>query len=150
MYGRHTFLHSDHEPLKEIFKKSISQMKPYLQCMLMSLIKFDIDVVYKSSKEMHIADVLSRACLTAPLSASERKFIEDIDATDYTVLLDSDLSINTLRDAISAADIYLVLPQLRELIRHGFLGVISSLPQILKCYHSIVHNVNEVDGVFFI
>ena len=147
VYGRHTLVHSDHKPLEVIFKKSISQMTPCLQRVLLSLLKFDINVVYKPGKEMHIADALSRAYLTMPLSAAERELIEDIDVNVHTVLHDSDLSINTLRDIMSATDADPVLSQLRELVRHGFPSNISSLPQALRCYHSIVHNVHEVDGV---
>ena len=71
VYGRHTLVHSDHKPLEVIFKKSISQTTPRLQRMLLSLLKFDINVVYKPGKEMHIADALSRTYLTTPLSAAE-------------------------------------------------------------------------------
>jgi hypothetical protein len=147
VYGRHTLVHSDHKPLEVIFKKSICQTTPRLQRMLLALLKFDLEVVYKPGKEMHIADALSRAYLTTPLSPAERELAEDIDVTVHTVLHDSNLSCNTLRDVMSATDADPVLSQLRELVRHGFPSDISLLPEALRCYHSIVHSIHEVDGV---
>ena len=53
VYGHHTLLHSDHKPLEVIFKKPMSQTTPHLQHMLLSRLKFDIDVVYKPDKDTH-------------------------------------------------------------------------------------------------
>ncbi len=147
VYGRHTIVHSDHKPLEVIFKKSISQTTPRLQRMLLTLLKYDLNVVYKPGKEMHISDALSRAYLSTPLSAAEQELADDIDVTVHTVLHDSDLSNGTLRDVKSETDADPVLTQLRELVRQGFPSDLSTLPEALRCYHSIVHNIHEVDGV---
>jgi hypothetical protein len=64
IYGRHTLIHSDHKPLEQIFKKSISQTTPRLQRMLLCLLKFDLEVAYKPGKEMYVSDTLSRAYTT--------------------------------------------------------------------------------------
>ena len=48
---------------------------------------------------------------------------------------------------MSATDADPMFSQLHELIQHGFPGDISSLPQTVRCYYSIVHNVHEMDGV---
>ena len=117
--------------------------------MLLSLLKFDLEVVCKSGKEMHIADALSCAHSTTPLSAVERAHVEDIDVTVHTALHDSDLNINTLHDVMSTKNADPVLFQLRELIHHGFPIGISSLLSALRCHHSIVHNGHKVDGMLF-
>ena len=130
MYGRHTLVHSDYKPLEVIFKKSISQTAPHLQRMLLSLLKFNINVVYKPVKEMHTADALSRAYLTMPLSAAERELVEDINVTVHTVLHDSDLSIKTLRDVMRATNADPMLSQLHEFVRHGF-------PSNIFCCHKL-------------
>ena len=95
---------------------------------------------------MHIVDALSRAYVTTLLLAAERELVEDIDITVY-VLHDSLLSINTLCGIMSVTDANIVLSYLCELNRHGFPRDKSLLPQALRCYHSIVHNVYEVNGV---
>ena len=147
VYGRHKLVHCDHKPLEVIFIKSVSQTTPRLQRMLLSPLKFNINVVYKLGKEMRITDAFSHVYLTTPLFAAERELVEDIDVTVHTVLNVSDLSINTLRDIMSATDTNPVLSQLRKFVRHRFSTDISLLPQALRCYHSIVHNVHEVDSL---
>ena len=90
--------------------------------------------VYKPGKEMHIADALSRAYSSTPSSTAGRELVDDIDVAIHSVLYDSDLSMNTLHDVMSTTDADPVLSQLRELVRHGYLSNISSLPQALRCY----------------
>jgi len=64
IYGRDNItLHSDHKPLEAIFKKPLLSAPKRLQRMLLRLQKYNIDVVYKKGRDLHIADFLSRAAL---------------------------------------------------------------------------------------
>ena len=54
-------VHSDHKPLESIQHKELSKESPRLQNMLMTLLRYRINIVYKSGKQMHITDALSRA-----------------------------------------------------------------------------------------
>jgi hypothetical protein len=147
IYGRHTLVHSDHKPLEQIFKKSISQTTPRLQRMLLCLLKFDLEVTYKPGKEMHVSDTLSRAYTTTPQTTAEIELAEEIDVTVHTLLHDTDVSLCMLVDLKAATDDDPALSRLRDLIRHGFPSDLSALPSNLRCYHSIVANLYEVDGV---
>jgi hypothetical protein len=147
IYGRHTLIHSDHKPLEQIFKKSISQTTPRLQRMLLCLLKFDLEVAYKPGKEMYVSDTLSRAYTTTTQTTAEIELAEEIDVTVHTLLHDTDISLCTLVDLKAATDDDPTLSRLRDLIRHGFPSDVSALPSNLRCYHSIVANVYEVDGV---
>ena len=51
VFGRHVLIESDHKPLKSIFKKPLHQAPPRLQRLMLSLMKYDIEVTYKSRKE---------------------------------------------------------------------------------------------------
>ena len=62
-FGRKTIIHSDHKPLEMIVRKPLHKAPKRLQGMMLRLIQYDIEVVYKKGKEMYIADTLSRACL---------------------------------------------------------------------------------------
>ena len=147
VYGRHTLIHSDHKPLERIFKKSLSQTTPRLQRMLLCLLKFDLEVAYKPGKEMYVSDTLSRTYTTTPQTTAEIELAEEIDVTVHTLLHDTDISLCTLVDLKAATDDDPTLSRLRDLIRHGFPSDVSALPSNLRCYHSIVANLYEVDGV---
>ena len=56
LYGRDAVtIENDHEPLKQIHKSS-----KHLQCMHLTLQKYNLDVLYKKGPLMYIADALSR------------------------------------------------------------------------------------------
>ena len=62
-FGRKTIIHSDHKPLEMIIRKPLHKAPKRLQGMILRLIQYDIEVVYKKGKGMYIADTLSRAYL---------------------------------------------------------------------------------------
>ena len=63
IYGKKVTIQSDHKPLEAIVKKPLQNTPPPLQIMLLSLQKYDIDLVYLAGKENILADTLSRAHL---------------------------------------------------------------------------------------
>ena len=54
-------IETDHQPLVTILKKPIHAAPARLQWMMLRLQKYNITLVYKCGKEMHLADTLSRA-----------------------------------------------------------------------------------------
>ena len=61
IYGVDVIVHSDHKPLESIQRKDLHKVSPRLQRMLLKLLKYNLNIVYKPGSEMHIADTLSRA-----------------------------------------------------------------------------------------
>ena len=55
---------SHHRPLESLFKKALSQTPPRIQRMMLKVQKYDLHVKYKKGPELHIADTLSRACIS--------------------------------------------------------------------------------------
>ena len=55
---------SDHRPLESLFKKALSQTPPRIQRMMLKVQKYDLHVKHKKGTELHIADTLSRACIS--------------------------------------------------------------------------------------
>ena len=51
IYGKKVTIQSDHKPLEAIMKKPMQNTPPRLQRMLLSLQKYDIDLVYLAGKE---------------------------------------------------------------------------------------------------
>ena len=56
-------IQSDYKPLEAIFKKPLLSTPKRLQHMLLRLQKYNIDVICKKGRDLHIADFLSRAAL---------------------------------------------------------------------------------------
>ncbi|CAL9687239.1 unnamed protein product [Knipowitschia caucasica] len=61
IYGKHTVIETDHQPLVTILKKPIHTAPARLQRMLLRLQAYDITLIYKKGKHMYLADTLSRA-----------------------------------------------------------------------------------------
>ena len=60
MYDREFEVESDHKPLKNIFRKPISETPARIARFLMQLQKYDFKVKYMPGKKMYISDILSR------------------------------------------------------------------------------------------
>lgn len=62
VYGLPTFtVETDHRPLVSIFKKSLNEMSPRIQRLIMKLQRYDFDLIYTPGKHLVLADALSRA-----------------------------------------------------------------------------------------
>lgn len=61
--GDNITIHSDYKPFEAIFKTPLLSAPKRLQRMLLRLQKYNIDVIYKKGRDLHIADFLSRAAL---------------------------------------------------------------------------------------
>ena len=59
IYGKKATIQSDHKPLETIMKKPLQNTPPRLQRMLLSLQKYDVNLVYLAGKENILADTLS-------------------------------------------------------------------------------------------
>ena len=53
-------IHTDHKPLETILKKTLLAAPKRLQCMLLKLQKYNIQMQYERGVEMHRADHLPR------------------------------------------------------------------------------------------
>ena len=96
IYGFHTKVQTDHKPLEVIFKKTLHQVSPRLQRMLLCLQKYDLDIKYVKGKYLHVADALSRAQMDDAT--------EDIDSTEVQLLVHTVVS-NLPISATRLADI---------------------------------------------
>jgi hypothetical protein len=103
VYGCRVTVQSVHKSLEAMFKKALSQTF-CMQRMLLRLLKYDLEVCCTPGKQMYIADILSRAHLTMPLTKDECKLAEDIDVTVHTMLHGVQLSLNTLVNVKAATD----------------------------------------------
>ena len=76
---------SDHKPLEAIFKKYLVTAPKRLQCMMMRLQRYSLDVNYTRGSEMHIADTLSRAYISGEPSVHAINIAKTDMTTDLSV-----------------------------------------------------------------
>ena len=60
IFNKSVTVDTDHKHLVTIFKKSLDKAPARLQNMLMKLQKYNLEVIYKRGKDMHLTDALSR------------------------------------------------------------------------------------------
>ena len=111
-FGRKITVHTDHKPLQAIFQKPVSLAPPRLQRMLLRLSKYDIQVNYVGSKNVLLADTLSR--LVQPGTAKE---IPGLDINIAQVLKVEPTRLESLQEETKADSI---LASLTELIITGW------------------------------
>lgn len=63
MHGKEITIERDHKPLESFFRKPLHQTLIRLQRMLLRLQRYNLNVIYKPGKELHIADALSHVYL---------------------------------------------------------------------------------------
>ena len=63
VFGRYVLVENDHKPLQSIFKKPLHQSPLRLKTLMLSLMKYKIEVTYTPGKEMFISEHLSRSFL---------------------------------------------------------------------------------------
>ena len=59
-FGKPIAVETDHQPLTNIWKKTIATSSPRLQRLLLRLAQYDVHIEYLRGKENVIADALSR------------------------------------------------------------------------------------------
>jgi hypothetical protein len=93
LYGRQITVHTDHQPLETIFKKTLSNAPRRLQRLMMRLQRYSINVVYKKGSSLVLADTLSRAPLSSVDNRKQNNFdvfrleVERLDALANPQLL---------------------------------------------------------------
>lgn len=88
-FGRHVNVESDHKPLEAILQKPLVRAPRRLQSMIMRLQKYDFTVHYERGKNMHLADMLSRAYL--PFQGKEGDDVESVKVVRYLPISDKHL-----------------------------------------------------------
>ena len=60
VFGREFTVHTDHSPLVNIFQKCLNDTSPHLQCLLLRLTQYQMNIVYVTHKCVPMADCLSQ------------------------------------------------------------------------------------------
>jgi hypothetical protein len=145
IYGKRTVIHSDHRPLQTIFQKPTSKTTPRLQRMLIRIARFDLDIVYRPGKHMHVADALSRAYLPFEPTNRDVEMADDIDVTVHSLIYELPASNSRLEEIRRQTATCPVLSRLRTFLRDGFPDKSPSWE--LAAYRHVSTNIIDADGL---
>ena len=88
IFGRKFTIHTDHSPLANIFKKCLNNTSPRLQCLLLRLSQYEMDIHYVTQKHVPIADCLSRLVVNATAMEDESLNLQIADLGVENVRID--------------------------------------------------------------
>ena len=140
-FGQHTVVKTDHKPLKSIIKKSLDKAPKRLQGMLLCIQKYDITVDYTSGKNMHIADLLSRAYLNEDEGGNEFEFV---NAVAHLPIRKERLE--RIKYAVNNDDVML---KLTNMISNGWPDSKHDVPITVLPYYHVRDELAIQDGLIF-
>ena len=135
VYGRRITVETDHKPLITIVKKALTSAPKRLQRMLLRILTYDFNLIYKPGTQVIIADTLSRAYLPSCSEAidfnAELAFVTDNDIENDMRMIASEQTISLLRDAARNDSNYNLL---RNQVLLGWPEKLDSLPPEIREY----------------
>ena len=145
-FGRHTNVYSDHKPLRAIQRKPLHKVPKRLQDMMIQLQTYDTEIIYLIGKEMHLADALSRACLSLKdnINNTKQAIFEKINMFSYLPIRDE-----RLRQIRRATEDDESLQLLRHVILTGWPDSKDHIPAQVIPYFHFRDELSVQDGFIF-
>ncbi len=134
---------NDHKTLEIILKKSLHDVPPRLQRMLLRLQKYDFVIKHKPGKDLVVADTLSRA----PLPDTDPEIEKEISCYVHTLLSTlpvTDEMMARLKRATSEDE---SLQQLRTTVLSGWPETKQEVPIKAREYWHCREEISEIDGI---
>ena len=144
VYGQKVVVETDHKPLLGILNKAIALCSPRIQRMRLLLQTYDLQLVYKPGRELHIADALSRA-------PDNRQFVEDSsqfsDESVNLLALSVVLAPTSQEKFLAATSADPTLQAVLSLVRSGWPDHRKSCSAATKLFWQHRHDLSECDGL---
>eukprot|EP00057_Strongylocentrotus_purpuratus_P007672 XP_011662146.1 PREDICTED: uncharacterized protein K02A2.6-like [Strongylocentrotus purpuratus] len=140
-FGRHVKVHSDHKPLETIVKKPLHRAPRRLQGMLMRMLHYDIEITWVKGKDMHIADLLSRAYLPETTGAGDFAEVNAVTGPSMNEDKIKELAEHTSKDEN--------LQILKAVIMQGWPEEKSLVPEEAKPYYHVRDELSYQNGLLY-
>ena len=147
VYGRPVDVESDHKPLVSVNKKPLTKVSPRLQCLLLRLQKYEVNITYVPGKYMYVADTLSRAYLDEP--PSEQELSDDMEIIVHSLVERLPLTKEKLAQMKAATAQDEILQMLSKVARNGWPSHKSKLPASVAYYWNLRAEIHEAEGLLF-
>ena len=144
IFGAKTRVETDHKPLVGIFQKPLHKLSPRLQRMRMSLLRYDLEVVYVPGKNMLIPDALSRATTLPP---TEHDVLDEAHVMSLVYQMPvTDAKFDQIREATAKDP---ALNAVRHLLKSAWPDRKNRVPMEARPFHQFRDEITEVDGILF-
>lgn len=140
-FGHKIRVESDHKPLETIVKKPLHRAPRRLQGMLMRMLNYNIEIIWKKGTEMHLADMLSRAYLPYTDGSDDFAQVNLVDCLS--------IGPDRLRQIKAETDKDESLQLLKVVIQQGWPDEKHSLPSQTLPYFNIRDELSIHDGLVF-
>ena len=144
-FGRTITVQSNHQPLKNIWKKSIVSASPRLQRLLLRLAHYDINIEFLQGKENVIADALSRVCPLQSYNSKVKDSNTDVIPV-YHITYSAPVSKARLQDLRLATQSDPTLCSLTKTVHEGWPQSKKDCPKQLLDFWSFRQEISEEDG----
>ena len=143
-FGREVHIITDHKLLVSIFKKDVATLSQHIQCILLKIHQYRVQIIYKPGPKIFIADWLSRHNHTE----GKDKPIKDLD-----IWIDAIQSMKDISECMSISQIQQASAQndhlhcLKSFLFAGWPSTKEELHTDLKPYWSYRDKLAIIDGV---
>lgn len=144
VFGTKFTVETDHKPLLSIFKKPLSDCPARLQRMMLSLQKFNIQLIYKPGKNLIIADTLSRI--------NVNKTANDLNYDNQVCVVNTNIQISDerIKQLVNATENDVDLKAIKRYVQKGWPKHLSKTPTDLKCFYKLKSAITLAnDGLLY-
>lgn len=131
VFGTKFTVETDHKPLLSIFKKPLSECPARLQRMMLSLQKFNIELIYKPGKNLIIADTLSR--MNVDKIANELNYDNQVCVVDTNI----QISDERIKQLVNATENDVDLKTIKKYVQNGWPKHLNKTPTELKSFYKL-------------
>lgn len=145
VYDRNVVVESDHKPLESVLRKPISCAPARLQRMLLQLQRYDIEILHCPSKDIPVADMLSRK----PLQDYDNTLSEGKDEQVHSVMKSLPVSDKKLSEIRTATEKDSQLKLLKQTVLSGWPEERNKCPANPLDYWNFRDEISHYQGILF-
>ena len=135
LYGKEVQTHTDHKPLINVMNKPLLENPTRIQRLLLRLQCYNLKLQYVPGKDLHVPDMLSRACsVTSKPSVSEKLLTDEADYQIHMVIQNLKCSDSMHLKLKNETVNDLELAQVINYIKDGWPNYITDCPDYVKLY----------------
>ena len=144
LFGWQFTLYTDHKPIESLVLKPLVDTSPRVQCLMLRLSQYNMNVQYNAGKYLLLSDCLSR--LSNPATQEEDESL-NLHVTSIESEEDGSLSLASVHEALMEDPVSVLLG---DLILNGWPDSCKDLDQELKPYWIHHFNLSIVDGIILL
>lgn len=146
VYGHKVTVQTDHKPLVYLFKKPLHEVPTRLQRMMLSLQKYDLEVVHVPGKQMYISDTLSRAAMKDHfIPDNESEIICHVNVMYANLAVSQEYATKICQATMNDES----LQMLKKYYYDGWPNSKDKIHSLLKPYWNIQSEIHVINNLLF-